>query len=429
MLSKKEAAWVGGGMLASIVAMLVGTRLLTQLLPTAEYGRVALAMTIATFVVQGLATPVSLMTMRFFAPMRARGELRYLLSDSYRINGGVLVVTAALALVGVAGAPFIRIVTFLPAEIVLIGTLSILLAIIRAALGLEDAAQERPLRAILQGGHDVTRFALAVVTLLALGRGTAEAVLYGFCAAAALSVLGHVVLMRPRLDAIARAELGARQTPTRVLTQFMWPLFASNIALWFVMMSERWVLAWTGSLSEVGGYAAIYQIAFLPMTLISGFLLVLSMPILYRRIGTAADEAAVSQALRPNLVFAGIVFIVTLGGFALGLVGHELICGWLLGPEYRGYSWIFPWLLLAGGCFATAQQLLLKLTSTYRTAVLAYLWMFLAALACLTYAVFAAFWKLPGLVWGVVLINVSLLVLAAVLTGTGPGVLKQAPEQ
>jgi hypothetical protein len=86
----------------------------------------------------------------------------------------------------------------------------------------------------------------------------------------------------------------------------------------------------------------------------------------------------------------------------------------LLGGEFRDYSWMFPWLFLAGGCFAAARQLLLQLSYDMRTDLLAKIWGAVAAAAVAAYAIGAFYWQAKGILSAVVGVNAALLVFSLV---------------
>src|SRR5438874_2297495 len=52
---------------------------------------------------------------------------------------------------------------------------------------------------------------------------------------------------------------------------YAWPFAAWGIFTWMQTASDRWALQGRGT-SEVGFYAALYQLGYYPMTLLSGFL-------------------------------------------------------------------------------------------------------------------------------------------------------------
>jgi O-antigen/teichoic acid export membrane protein len=119
---------------------------------------------------------------------------------------------------------------------------------------------------------------------------------------------------------------------------------------------------------------------------------------------------------------------VTVFLFGVLFATHPVVGTLLLGEEFRSYSWLFPWLLLAGGFFAAAQQVLLKLSLDMRTDLLAKLWGVAAVVAVGSYAAGAAGWQLKGLVTAVVTVNMGVLA-ASLFLVYGTGTHKTLPSE
>ncbi len=71
----KEGFWVVLGQAMAVLGVLVGVRLLTELLDPAAYGELALGMTVATLVNQTVLGPLSNGVTRFYAPAQEQGDL------------------------------------------------------------------------------------------------------------------------------------------------------------------------------------------------------------------------------------------------------------------------------------------------------------------------------------------------------------------
>ena len=414
-----EAFWVGFGFTVSILAVLAGTRFLTTLLCADEYGKLALAMSLATLAVQVGAEPVSETAIRFFAYWQEEGKLKVLLRSiviNLRVVLALVVVIAMMVaflgnwIGGLPGIGFIMLVT----------SFASLLVINRVAFALEDALRERRMRALLQAFFEVGRFLMAVGLILVTSGKNAATVLSGFVLTAFIVVIAHSCFLRRSMSGVFSGQYvkntGRDDQDRATLQRFLLPLIASEACVWILVMAERWALQYYGDLADVGGYAAVYQLAFMPMVLITNFLLLLTTPIIYQIVCAGKNTEKTYQALRANRHLAFIILACTLSGFGVLLYLHPLVGQLLLGPDFQKYSWMFPWLLLAGGCFAAAHQLLLKLTCEFRTQSLALLWGVLAIIAVTVYISGTRLWQLQGLVTSVVGINGLLLSFALIIT-------------
>jgi O-antigen/teichoic acid export membrane protein len=416
----REAFWVGFGLLSSILALLVGTRFLTSLLSTTEYGKLALAVSLATLAVQICGNPIGQTATRFYSNWCVAGKLKALIlnlrnSLAWAIGG---IVFASLMVV-VAGNYFDGFPT--PYFNLTAGFFAILLVANRVAFGLEDAARERRFRGIVQGFFEVSRFLFAIGFFFLLDETNAQTALSGFVVAALLTVAIHGFFLHKVFEKSTGGQEACKimVTPADItgLRHFQIPLIISNGCIWVVMMAERWALTQCGNMSDVGGYSAVYQLAFVPMLFVSTFLVLLTEPVIYQRVGL--DNKKKSHALLVNSYVAISIFFITLIFFGVLYFYHSLVGSFFLGAEFRSYSWMFPWLLLAGGCFAVAQQLLLKLSCEMRTGKLAGLWGMIAIIAIVFYSIGANYWQLKGILTAVVGVNGLLLIFAITLPHMG----------
>lgn len=405
----REAFWVGFGLVTSILALLAGTRFLTKLLSTEEYGKLALAISLATLAVQILGDPIGKTSVRFYSGWCEAGKpygfiQNLIKSLIYAVMGIVLLCISIL----ISGYFFDVSPRYY--LVILTGLFSILLILNRVAFALEDAARKRRFRGLIQGAFEAMRFLFAVGFIIIFALPHTEIVLSGFVIAGVLVVIGHGIFLYKFFTIAQLLKPGGFKTVSFTesdsMKSFQLPLILSNACIWIVMMAERWVLRYHGSSADVGGYAAVYQLAFIPMLFISSFMVLLMEPILYQVARLDGKTAASLQMLKINRYIAFGILSVSLILFIILLFCYPTVGYFFLGAEFRPYSWIFPWLLLAGGCFASAQQLLLKLSYEMRTNLLALLWCGVAAVAVTSYIVGANYWQLKGIVGAIVAVNV-----------------------
>ena len=195
------------GLGASVFAMLAGTRFLTTLLSVEEYGKLALAMSLTTLVVQVGATPISQTTLRFYAHWKDEGKLPALLRSVGSNMGTVVVLVTVITL---SLAFLSRWSDVLPGAgfILLVGALAILLVINRVAFALEDASRERRMRALLQGFFELGRFSLAAGLILIFANKSADMALGGFVLAGILVVSAHTCFLRRKIAVVLPVRKG-----------------------------------------------------------------------------------------------------------------------------------------------------------------------------------------------------------------------------
>lgn len=415
-----EAFWVGFGLATSVLALFAGTCMLTTLLSTIEYGRLVLAISLAMLVVQICGEPVAQTAVRFYAHWREAGKLPVLIHSLKKSMiwtvGGIFLTCIAIVVLG-------RRFDELPSDhlTLIVGAFAAFLILNRVAVALEDAARERRFRGIMQGGFELGRFLFAIGLIFFLASHRAETALDGFLIAAILTVAAHGLFLWKILKPLPgeQYDIGVTMTTADAISlrRFQFPLFISHAFIWLVMMTERWLLHRYGSLADVGGYAAVYQLAFMPMIFVSKFLVLLTEPIIYQMTGLDRETDSGSNALRINGYLAVVILLMTLIIFSLLLFCHPVVGRFLLGIEFRTYSWLFPWLFLAGGFFAAAQQFLVRMKCDMRTGTIAVLWGVVALIAAFAYFIGAKYWQLTGILTAVVLVNGILFLSAIIFTG------------
>ncbi|MDZ7664910.1 MAG: hypothetical protein U5K27_06195 [Desulfotignum sp.] len=412
-----EAFWVGFGIITGVLALVVGTRFLTHLLPPDEYGKLALAISLTTLAVMIFGDPVGKTAVRFYSLWYTAGKPSGFLQN---LGKSLVLSMGGIGLCGIIAmvcSHYFQAVTGMYL-ILATGIFACILVFNRVAVALEDAARERRFRGLLQGGFEILRFGSAVGLIIVFTLPAAETVLTGFVLAGILVVMVHGIFLY-RLFHGDRAETNNPAHPDGEMDiarmrSFQSPLVVSSICVWLVMMAERWTLQYFGSQQDVGGYAAVYQLAFVPMLLVSNFMVLLIEPVLYQVVEPGGKTVSSDQKQRINnfAVLGVIIFSAFL--FVLLFFTYPAAGNLLLGVEFRGYSWMFPWLFLAGGCFAAARQLLLKFSYDMRTDLLAKIWGVFAAAAVVAYATGAFYWQAKGILAAVVGVNVALLVFSLV---------------
>lgn len=414
-----EGAWVAGGLILNSLLLLLGTRLLTTFLPAGEYGRLALGLSLVGIVVQVGATPISQAALRFYFALSTKGGRSDFFNQIFFYLGMLILLVVLLAtLVGfglsVNGSN--KDVLF----VILVALWAILMSVNRLAIAIQDALRRRALRAIMQSSLELGRFALAILIMVWALEPTAEAAMAGFILAG-LAIIGMYIYKFNILYSDCRFSFRFKHDATGLedklgFKRHILPLIVSNSCIWSIMMMDKWLIQLFYGLDIVGGYAAAYQLTYIPMMMVGSCMVILTTPIIFKMLGEQADEEKAAKATRINRYMACVIFVITLFLSLLLFYYHSAFARVLLGEEYRIHSWIFPWLALAGGCFASAQQLLLKLTFQMQFSLLALIWSILAILSVLAYYAGLQIGGLEGLVWTMAGVSLLLLLISLLIS-------------
>jgi O-antigen/teichoic acid export membrane protein len=340
----REGAWIAAGQAASAVAVLVGTRLLTEALPPEVYGTVGLLIGLMTFGRNLLCAPLLQAVLRFH-PDAARTGGSGLLR---RAIGGDLARAAGLVALALAagGALFgprfgVSFVSFL-----LLGGLLAADTARGLELNLLNAARRQRAFALWGAADAWARPFLAVVAATVLGP-TPSAVLLGFLVASAVlwvPLSGSAAHTRP---VAAGPEANALRGEIR---RYAAPLSGLALAAWVSSVGDRYLIAaWLGT-QDVGLYAAVYGLASTPF-LIAQSVVESSLRPVYFAAVAAGDRGREARAFR---VWAWTTAAVGAAGVAAFALAHRPLAAVALGDRYREASPLMPWIAAGYALLAMA---------------------------------------------------------------------------
>jgi O-antigen/teichoic acid export membrane protein len=252
-----DAFWALFGQLGSAIALLAGTRILTELITPDIFGQIAL---LNGFVALG----VSLFSYPFIcAGMRILPECQNKLerADLYKIVAGLTArsTTLAIALLVLGGAVYAYLTHN---DIWLFVLAGILLAVtVRRELGIQLLIGERKQRgaSLWQTSDSILRPVLAISLVWWLG-GKAEWVLLGYILASMASNTLWSLVQRVKVD----NNLLNRPIISRNFRSDVWiyalPLIPMELVFWVNGLGDRYVIGYLMTAADVGLYAATYTI-------------------------------------------------------------------------------------------------------------------------------------------------------------------------
>lgn len=393
----RELLWVVVGQATAAIGALVGVRLMTQVLPPAAYGELALGLTGATLAQQALFSPLSASVLRYFAPAREAGALGPYLSSVW-----ALARRAVLLLLG-AGAVAVGLVVVLDTR----GWLGLVAGAVAFAViaglyslldALQNAARQRAVVAWHDGATPWVRFLLAVALVTAVG-ATGSVALAGFAAATTALLASQWWFYRRGLADLPEAGAGEeRDRWRRVLVAYGWPFATWGLFSWAQVASDRWALQAFASTEAVGLYAVLFQIGYYPMTLLSTLLSQFLVPIIFAKAGDGSDPGRFRDARRMNRRLLLVMVIFTAAGVATAALFHRPLFAVLVAAEYRATSSLLPAMVAAGGLFACGQAAALTLLSATASRRLLSPKVVTGVLGTALNAIGAALWGVPGVV-------------------------------
>lgn len=359
------------GQVAAVAGSLVLVRVLTEYLSPADYGRLALELTVAALVNQlvfgGLAAGIG----RYYIVASGEGAM-----PGY-LRGLLLLLFAATVIIAVLGAAAWTALAPLglshwTAPVAAALVLSVINGFNGSLNALQNAARQRPVVALHAGLDSWLRILLVVAVIHWLGAGSAPVIL-GYAGSALLVTVSQAFFLRRTV----RRAMGPQETAaplaadwSRRIWHYASPFSAWGGFIWIQQVSDRWSLEAFAGTADVGLYAVLFQLGYMPISMVLGMSIAFLSPILYEKSGDATDRSRNRQVRELIMRFAATTLALTALGFLAAFVLHEPLFALLVAVEYRAVSYLLPWIVLAGGLFATAQMLSLNFMSEMKTGAL-----------------------------------------------------------
>jgi O-antigen/teichoic acid export membrane protein len=362
----KEALLVAAGQAGSAVGALVGVRLLSQALAPAEYGELALAMTVVTFLQQTLVLPIQSAALRFYVPAQEMGAGSTYASAVRWLAIRVAAICLAITVLLVAALELGR-----NGDLGILAALSGLFTIV-LGLGMTiDGIQNASRRRLVTAWHDSlsswSRFLLAAGFIYLTRVHTSAIAMVGYCVSALLTLVSQGLVFPPR---IPRGEAGSAEELRRRMIAFALPLSVFGLSFALQMAAERWSLRLFATTAQVGEYAVLVQLGYYPLVTMSNFLIQLVAPLVFAEAGNAADAERRARARRMTWRILAIVGTLTLLLAGGAWILHGVVFRIFVAPGYRGVSWLLPFVVLNAGMLACGQVAALTLMTDTRTGVM-----------------------------------------------------------
>lgn len=358
----KEGTWIIIGRIGSVLGSLALVRVLTGFLTPAEYGQLALGLTLVALygkvVFGGLGAGIG----RYYVIAAEKDDLHGYLASSLRLLIYATIASLAIEFVVTMGLGWIGY-----SQWISIALAAMLLAILGGYNGtlnaIQNAARQRAIVAMHNGLDAWLKIGLAVALLHWFGTSSA-AVILGFAASAFLVTLSQLIFLRRTIRPLAltspRPKIGGWLSQIWV---YSWPFSTWGIFTWMQQVSDRWALGLYGNTQDVGLYTAVFQLGYTPIAIVLGLSMTFLAPILYQRAGDATSTTR-------NKTVSQIVWRITNSAIFLTIIAvliasfiHQEIFYWFVDQDYRQVSYLLPWVVLAGGLFAAGQLLSIKIFS------------------------------------------------------------------
>lgn len=408
----QEGSWIVIGQIAVVAGALVLVRVLTEYLDPEQYGQLALGLTVAGLVSQVVMGGIGAGIGRFYSIAAEKQDLGGYLHATRYLLAYATAAVVAIGLILIASLYWLGYSQWIGLAAAAL-VFSVLSGYNSTLSGIQNAARQRAIVAF-HGGLDAwLKILLAVGVVLWLGTSV-TAVVIGYACSSLLITVSQLIFLRRTIPQ-QHMPIPNRQQWMPQIWAYSLPFTTWGAFTWIQQVSDRWALQTFATTSDVGQYAVLFQLGFTPIALITSMAMSFLGPILYQHSGDASDHVRNTNVHRLGWRMTHLSLIVTLLGFTITFSLHERLFGLLVASEYRGSSYLLPWVVLAGGIFAAGQMLALKLMSEMKPSAMTTAKIVTALIGILLNVIGAALAGMQGVVGALLVFSSVYFIWMAVL--------------
>ena len=352
----REASWLILGQAIGLFGSFLFIRLITNLVSPAEYGRLALALTVFTLFSQLIAGFIASGASRSYSDARSINQLGsfYQACGSLLLAGSGIIVLLSVPLAFAAN----RLDIGLSANLVLcVGAYAVLHSYYSVFLAIQNAARNRRQIAICTVA-DVALRSLCALAIVVWFTKSSTGIVFGFGIGSFLLIaILFVAYRREYIDTAMGVHASDRNKWARAMCTYSWPLAISGVFNWSYYASQRWSLETFSTTTEVGEFYLLTQIGYAPISAIGASLVSFVTPILYNR---AAVNANQSEIFKIYSTLKWILFITAstfFSGFLLLLFLSSEIISWLANERYQSVAFLLPFIMLSASLLVVSHLL------------------------------------------------------------------------
>lgn len=348
----REGSWIVAGQIAAAVGALVLVRVLTEHLDPAQYGQLALGLTVAGLVNAVVMGGVTNGIIRFYSIAAEKQDLGGYLHATRRLMLYATLVVVVISLLVIASLLWLGYSQWIALAAAAL-VFSVLSAYNGTLSGIQNAARQRVIVALHVSLDAWLRIGLALSVMFWLGNSS-EAVVIGYACASLLVTFSQLVFLRRTIPAQKQQPTTDHQWMVQIWAYSL-PFATWGILGWAQQSSARWALEAFTTTETVGLYSVLSQLGYAPMQMLTGTALTFLTPMLFARAGDAQslDRNNNVRDLTKKLVLLG--FCLTAFAVLVAAVLHSYIFHLLVNDSYFSVSSFLPWVVLAGGIFSVAQ--------------------------------------------------------------------------
>lgn len=336
-----DVLWIAFGQISAQLALVVGVKMLTNLLPQIEYGYYALGATMAGAVSVLLFGPLGQIAYRYYSICVRDGSLKsyyVLLQRAHVILVSSLIVIAIFTLFGLSNE--YRYYQY--------GAIAGCFVGVCASIQLYFTARQlRKQTVLLQTLENILKYSIPAAAIIAIS-ANGEIGLASFIVAEVIAVLVSVKMFRRHASMPEEVTVSSEQNNTAKFVAYGLPFIGFSLISMFYSYGDRWLLDLFRGPAEVAQYAVLYQIGFAPAALTLGVLSQLYFPKIYSLLSdTNVTDECLHQALILRKKASKLLYGATLLATVAAFLCDELIVSFFSSGEYAAKASLL-WILVIG---------------------------------------------------------------------------------
>ena len=386
---KKQLFLHYGGYVSSSIGALVGVSLLSHILPSAMYGMVALYIAMATLFQYIVREALGNALMRHALEIQRNKYIAFILIK--KACKPIIICYTSICLFSYFWIDYTSYT-----ELILSYILIFMLGCGVAGEAFLSAVLKRGAFAAHLNIIQWLRFPLGALCFSYFFQSTSS-ILFGFVLAFIIAAIYDLVVWGKLKQPKETKKRGAEN----------FSIFKGYIPIligffvWFTAFYDRLAIEKLYSEDLLGTYFVLIQVAYMPVIALMHSSANFLFPLLYKQ-----NEKVINSK---TII---IVSSILLTSWLFLQLSHQWLFSWLVGEEYRYYSWLVPWLFLAAVVNAVAYLFQAKFFQVHTMKTLLLIRGLSALMFFFTVTLLAGLYEIEGLVFANVLTSIFLMMLS-----------------
>jgi O-antigen/teichoic acid export membrane protein len=386
--------WIFGGNISSIIGILAVIKILSFFLTPNEYGQYYLGITLTIFANQIFFGPLGNAFTRYYIIAEKKNSINVFLNSTYNI---AILLTKILSIIAIIFFIFLyffyKIGNFyfyfnLFIISIFTGYSSIIYAYFHITLQRKKIAIYQTIESLIK--------ILIISFFLYQFQKTTNNILFAISISTILTfALQFHFLYKNEIDFSINNRILDKEWK-KYLFEFSYPFAIWGIFCWLQISSDRWFLGYFKSSEDVAKYAIIFQLGYYPPSIIIGNVVQTITPILYRKAGDASETKMLLDSSNVTKKITFLSFLITFLVFIFSILFSKIIIDTFSNSRYIELANYFPYMVLSGGIFATAQILSIDFQSRMKINLLLYIKIITAIIGVISSFLLIKFFGLIG---------------------------------